>query len=123
MTPPTPPPWPARITITASASVPTPNETSAAARLPVALPRVALIGACRAISPPAAAVITIATLRSIAADPRASRRRRYSSNRRSTAQRLSSWRFESCSLRSTALTWASTVRAEIPSCWAISLYM
>ena len=41
--------------------------------------------------------------------------------RRSTAQRLSSWRFESCSLRSTAETCASTVFAEIWSLAPISL--
>ena len=32
-----------------------------------------------------------------------------------TAQRLSSWRLASCSLRSTAETWASTVLTEMPS--------
>ena len=45
----------------------------------------------------------------------------YSTSRRSTAQRLSSWRLESCSLRSTADTCASTVLAEIPRRSAISL--
>ncbi len=44
-----------------------------------------------------------------------------SSSRRSTAQRLSSWRLESCSLRSTAETCASTVLVEIPSLSATSL--
>jgi sugar lactone lactonase YvrE len=42
---------------------------------------------------------------------------------RCTAQRLSSCRLESWSLRRTADTCASTVLAEIPSRWAISLYM
>ena len=49
--------------------------------------------------------------------------RRQSSIRRSAAQRDSSWRLESCSLRSTAETCASTVLAEICSRSAISLYM
>ena len=51
------------------------------------------------------------------------RRLLYSTSRRSAAQRDSSWRLESCSLRSTADTCASTVLAEIPSRSAISLYM
>ena len=46
-----------------------------------------------------------------------------STSRRSAAQRVSSWRLESCSLRSTADTCASTVFGEMPSRWAISLYM
>ena len=41
--------------------------------------------------------------------------------RRSEAQRASSWRFESCSLRRTAETCASTVFTEIVSSCAISL--
>ena len=45
------------------------------------------------------------------------------SSRRSAAQRESSWRLESWSLRSTADTWASTVLAEMPSRSATSLYM
>jgi hypothetical protein len=45
----------------------------------------------------------------------------YSTSRRSTAQRLSSCRLESWSLRSTADTCASTVLAEIPRRSAISL--
>jgi len=64
---PTSPPWPVRIRIAASAIVPTAKEISAAARLPVARPSVALIGAWAAISPPAAAVIKIAAPLSIAA--------------------------------------------------------
>ena len=51
----------------------------------------------------------------------ASGRRAYSTQPLCTAQRLSSWRLESCSLRSTAETWASTVFAEMPSRSAISL--
>jgi sugar lactone lactonase YvrE len=47
---------------------------------------------------------------------------RHSSHPRCTAQRLSSWRLESCSLRTTAETCASTVLAEMPSRRAISLY-
>ena len=47
---------PLRTTIAASAIVPTPKETSAAGRLPVALPSPALIGAWIATSPPAQAV-------------------------------------------------------------------
>jgi transposase len=43
--------------------------------------------------------------------------------RRAAAQRDSSWRLDSCSLRSTAETCASTVFADIPSRCAISLYM
>ena len=42
--------------------------------------------------------------------------------RRSVAQRVSSWRFESWSLRSTDDTWVSTVLVEMPSWRAISLY-
>ena len=38
-------------------------------------------------------------------------------------QRLSSLRLESCSLRSTADAWVSTVLIEIVSCRAISLYV
>ena len=45
------------------------------------------------------------------------------SSRRSAAQRDSSWRLESWSLRSTADTWASTVLAEMPRRSATSLYM
>ena len=45
------------------------------------------------------------------------------SSRRSAAQRESSWRLESCSLRSTADTCASTVLAEMPRRSATSLYM
>ena len=41
--------------------------------------------------------------------------------RRSAAQRVSSWRFESCSLRRTAETWVSTVLTERCSRAAISL--
>src|SRR5205823_9169413 len=41
--------------------------------------------------------------------------------RRSAAQRVSSWRLESCSLRSTAETWVSTVLTEISRRRAISL--
>ena len=66
MNEPTPPPSPASATMIASAMVPTPNEISAAGRLPVSLPSVALIGAWAAISPPAAAVAMMATPRSIA---------------------------------------------------------
>ena len=47
----TPPPWPGQETMAASAIVPTMKEISAAARLPVALPRVALIGACSGDQP------------------------------------------------------------------------
>src|SRR5439155_18545463 len=39
------------------------------------------------------------------------------------AQRVSSWRVESCSLRSTFETWLSTVLTEMWSRSAISLYM
>ena len=45
------------------------------------------------------------------------------SRRRSAAQRESSWRLESWSLRSTADTCASTVLAEMPRRSATSLYM
>ena len=53
---------------------------------------------------------------------RPAHRRGQSTRRRSTAQRLSSCRFESWSLRSTADTCASTVLVEIDSRCAISLY-
>ena len=46
-----------------------------------------------------------------------------STSLRCAAQRLSSWRLDSCSLRSTEDTCASTVFAEIESRSAISLYM
>jgi len=49
------------MTTAASARVPIEKETSAAGRLPVALPRLALIGAWAAISPPATAVRTTAS--------------------------------------------------------------
>ncbi len=42
--------------------------------------------------------------------------------RRAVAQRVSSWRLESWSLRRTAETWDSTVLTEMKSCFAISLY-
>ncbi len=42
--------------------------------------------------------------------------------RRSVAQRVSWWRLESCSLRSTLETWVSTVLIEMNSSRAISLY-
>jgi len=51
-----PPALPLRTTTVASAKVPTEKETRAAAMLPVALPRPALIGAWAAINPPASAV-------------------------------------------------------------------
>jgi hypothetical protein len=43
-------------------------------------------------------------------------------SRRAVAHRVSSWRLESCSFRSTAETWLSTVFTEMNSCLAISLY-
>ena len=43
-------------------------------------------------------------------------------SRRSVAQRVSWWRFDSCSLRSTLLTWVSTVLIEMNSSLATSLY-
>ena len=43
--------------------------------------------------------------------------------RRSVAQRVSSWRLLSWSLRSTADTWVSTVFTDSESCRAISLYV
>jgi hypothetical protein len=55
------------------------------------------------------------------ADDHLRRGARQSISLRSTAQRLSSCRFDSCSLRSTADTCASTVFVEIESRWAISL--
>ncbi len=60
-----PPALPLSTTIAARATVPTRKETSAAGRLPVARPSPALIGACRAISPPAPAVSITASPRSI----------------------------------------------------------
>lgn len=43
--------------------------------------------------------------------------------RRSAAQRVSSERFDSCSLRSTELIWVSTVLMEMNSSEATSLYV
>ena len=51
------------------------------------------------------------------------RPRRSRSSPRSAAQRVSSWRLESWSLRSTEDTWASTVFGEMSRRSAISLYM
>lgn len=53
------------------------------------------------------------------ATPDAPRAGRHSS-RRAAAQRVSSLRFESCSLRSTAETWVSTVFTEMKSSPATS---
>ena len=61
-------------------------------------------------------------LRASVGAARPSYRRGQSTRRRSTAQRLSSCRLESWSLRSTADTCASTVLVEIDSRCAISLY-
>ena len=54
---------------------------------------------------------------------RAMSERYYRSRPRSAAQRVSSCRLDSCSLRSTEDTWASTVLGEISRRSAISLYM
>ena len=48
---------------------------------------------------------------------------RYHTIRRSAAQRVSSVRFDNCSLRSTELTWVSTVLTEMNSSAATSLYV
>ena len=74
-------------------------------------------------------VVEVAALRAAApARPttpgwsRPSRRPRHSSLR-SVAHRVSSWRLDSCSLRSTAETWVSTVFTDSVRRRAISLYV